>query len=88
MAAQLKFSNKFLPEKQSKISLDSCKCTSHGWIHSPVFNKMQASAEAFSILGALSRSLPWISVPHESYSEASASPLLQHVHTYTPKAIL
>lgn len=61
MAAQLKFSNKLLPEKQIKGSLDTCKCTSYGWIHSPVFNKMQASTEAFSILGALSRSLPWIS---------------------------
>lgn len=61
VAAQLKFSNKLLPEKQIKGSLDTCKCTSHGWIHSPVFNKMQASTEAFSILGALSGSLPWIS---------------------------
>lgn len=61
VAAPMKFSNKLLPEKQSKGSLDSCKCTSHGRIHSPVFNKMQASAEAFSVLGALSRSLPWIS---------------------------
>lgn len=59
VATQPEFSNKPLPEKQSKRSLDSCKRTSHGWIHSPVFNKAQAPTEAFSILGALSTSLPW-----------------------------
>ena len=59
VATQPKCSNKPLPEKQSKRSLDSCKCTSHEWIHSPVFNKVQAPTAAFSILGSLSTSLPW-----------------------------
>ena len=89
VAIPLKFSNELLPEKQSKRSLDSWKSTSHGWVHSPVFNEAQALAEAFSILGALSASTPLDSlVSHEGYSNATASPSLQHAHTYTPKVIL
>lgn len=59
VATQLKFSTKPLSEKQSEESLDSHKCASHGWTHSPVFNKVQAASGAFSILGPLSASLPW-----------------------------
>lgn len=59
VAMQPKLSDKTLPEKQSKLSLNSCKYASHGWVPSPVFNEMQAPTEAFFILGMLSASLPW-----------------------------
>lgn len=88
VAAQLKFSNKLLPEKQIKGSLDTCKCTSHGWIHSPCLIKYRLQQRLSPFLGHCQDHSPGSLAPHEGYSEGSASPLLQHVHTYTPKMIL